>query len=78
MVDNQDEFVSELLEISSNNTSSSNTLYTRDNYTQLLEDVKQAKEKQRADNTMAKEKEQKDKHVASVVLLLLQTWSYVL
>jgi hypothetical protein len=43
MVDNQDEFVSELLEMSSNNTSSSNTLFTRDNYTKLLEDVKQAK-----------------------------------
>jgi hypothetical protein len=31
--------------------------------------------KQRTDSTMAKENEQKDKHVAPVVLLLLQTWS---
>ena len=44
MVDNQDKFVSELLEMSSNNMSSNNTLFTRDKYTKLLEDVKQAKE----------------------------------
>jgi hypothetical protein len=30
--------------MSSDNTSSSNTLFTRDNYAKLLEDVKQAKE----------------------------------
>ena len=43
MVDNQDTFVSEPLEMSSNNTSSRNTLFTRDNDTKLPEDVKQAK-----------------------------------
>lgn len=42
MVDNQDKFVSELLEMSSNNMSSNNTLFTRDKYTKLLEDAKQA------------------------------------
>jgi hypothetical protein len=31
--------------------------------------------KQRTDNTMTKEKEQQDKDVAPVMLLLLQTWS---
>ena len=39
MVDNQDKFVSELSEMSSNNT-----LFTRDKYINLLEDVKQVKE----------------------------------
>ena len=41
MVDNQDTFVSELLEMSSYNMSSNNALFTRDKYTKLLEDVKQ-------------------------------------
>jgi len=41
MVDNQDTFVSELLQMSSNNMSSNNALFTRDKYTKLLEDVKQ-------------------------------------
>ena len=44
MVDNQDKFVSILSEMSSNNMSSNNTLFTRDKYTKLLEDVKQVKE----------------------------------
>ena len=44
MVDNQDKFVNELLEMSSNNTSSNNTLFTRDKYTKLLKDVKQVTE----------------------------------
>ena len=44
MVDNQDKFVSELSEMSSNNMSSNNTLFTRDKYIKLLEDVKQVKE----------------------------------
>ena len=44
MVDNQDKFVGELLEMSSNNMSSNNTLFTRDKYTKLFEDVKQVKE----------------------------------
>jgi len=43
MVDNQEKFVSELLEMSSNNISSNNTLFTRNKYTKLLEDVKEAK-----------------------------------
>jgi len=41
MVDNQDTFVSELLQMSSNNMSSNNALFTKDKYTKLLEDVKQ-------------------------------------
>jgi hypothetical protein len=44
MVDNQDKFVSELSEVSSYNMSSNNALFTRDKYTKLLEDVKQATE----------------------------------
>jgi hypothetical protein len=44
MIDNQDKSVSELSEMSSNNMSSNNTLFTRDKYIKLLEDVKQVKE----------------------------------
>ena len=44
MVDNQDKFVSELLEMSSYNKSSNNALFTRNKYTKLLQDVKQATE----------------------------------
>ena len=44
MVDNHDKFVSELLEMSSNNMSSNNRLFTRDKYTKLFEDVKEVKE----------------------------------
>jgi len=49
MVDNQDKFVNELLEMSSNNISSNNTLFTRNKYTKLLEDGKTGQGKHKND-----------------------------